>query len=109
VRPGGKRVAAPAASNEPAALPAKATSEEFVPVVFTHQDHATVMRALADLQRQYPTLLNNRKGEVQPVDLGRKGIWHRLVFLPAGTRQQATRLCDQLMAEGYDRCWVKAN
>jgi len=107
VQPGGKRVAAPAVVNEPATPPADVPNEQFVPVVFTHQDHAAVMRVLTNMQRQYPNLLLDRQGEVQPVDLGKKGIWHRLVFLPAGPRPEAAKLCDQLMAEGYDRCWVK--
>jgi hypothetical protein len=81
--------------------------EQFVPVVFTHREHATVLKTLSDLQQQYPKLLMDRKGEVQPVEMGKKGTWHRLVFLPAGSRPEATKLCDQLMAEGYDRCWVK--
>jgi hypothetical protein len=82
-------------------------NERFVPVVFTHKDHATASRALTDLQQQHPKLLIHRQGEIQPVDLGKKGIWYRLVFLPAGPRLEATKLCDRLMAEGYDRCWVK--
>jgi hypothetical protein len=88
--------------------PAGPPPEQFVPVVFTHKDHETVEKTLADLQQQFPKVLMDRKGEIQPVDLGKKGIWHRLVFLPAGPRPEATKLCDQLMAEGYDRCWVKA-
>lgn len=107
VQPGDKRSAGPPAADT-AKPPADAPPEQFVPVVFTHKDHATVLKTLADLQQQYPELLTDRKGEVQPVDLGRKGVWHRLVFLPAGPRPEATKLCDQLMAEGYDRCWVKA-
>lgn len=106
VQPRDKRTAAPAAVKE--AAPATSRDEQFVPVVFTHQDYETVMRALADLKQQYPTLLIGRKGEVQPVDLGKKGVWHRLVMLPAGPRPQAAKLCDQLAAQGYDRCWVKA-
>jgi hypothetical protein len=104
-----ERLAAAAPPPAPAAAPPAAPrQEQFVPVVFTHQDHDTAMRALADLKQQFPTLMIGRKGEVQPVDLGKKGIWHRLVVLPAGPRPQATKLCDQLAAEGYDRCWVKA-
>jgi hypothetical protein len=101
-----KRSAAPTV--ETAKPPAAAVPEQFVPVVFTHREHATVLKTLTDLQQQYPRLLMDRKSEVQPVDLGKKGIWHRLVFLPAASRPEATKLCDQLMAEGYDRCWVKA-
>lgn len=103
---GGKRVAAVA--SEPATPPAKAAEKQFVPVVFTHKDRATAMRALSDLKKQYPNVLIGRKGEILPVNLGKKGIWHRLVLLPAASRPQAKKLCDQLMIKGYDRCWVKA-
>jgi hypothetical protein len=99
---------APVAAAERAAPPPAAGEEQFVPVVFTHKDYDTVLQALSDLKQRFPNLLIGRRGEVQPVDLGRKGIWHRLVLLPAGTRPEATRLCDQMMAQGYDRCWVKA-
>jgi hypothetical protein len=98
---------APVAAPERAAPPAAAGEEQFVPVVFTHKDYDTVLQALSDLKQRFPNLLIGRRGEVQPVDLGRKGVWHRLVLLPAGTRPEATRLCDQMMAKGYDRCWVK--
>jgi hypothetical protein len=111
--PKGPDVAAAADRPGPAALtqpdkPAAAAPEQFVPVVFTHREHATVLKTLTDLQQQYPKLLMDRKSEIQPVDLGKKGVWHRLLFLPAASRPEATKLCDQLMAEGYDRCWVKA-
>jgi hypothetical protein len=106
-KPAGEKqqVASHTAADAPAQPPAG--EEKFVPVLFTHKDYATVMQAMADLKQQYPGLLIGRKGEIQPLDLGKKGIWHRLVFLPAGSRPEATRLCDQLLAQGYDRCWVK--
>jgi hypothetical protein len=99
---------APVAATERTAPPAAAGEEQFVPVVFTHKDYDTVLQALSDLKQRFPNLLIGRRGEVQQVDLGRKGVWHRLVLLPAGTRPEATRLCDQMLAQGYDRCWVKA-
>jgi hypothetical protein len=80
----------------------------FVPVVVTHRDRNTALEAFADLQKQFPAVVGSRKGEVQPVDLGDKGVWHRLVVLPAGSRQRADALCEQLKTAGYDRCWVKA-
>jgi SPOR domain len=81
--------------------------EQFVPVLFTHKDQVTAARTFADLQREYPTVLRRRHSEVQSVDVNSNGTWHRLVVLPAGSRQQATHVCEQLMAAGYDRCWVK--
>jgi hypothetical protein len=98
--------AAPAVP-EPAAPPTGVPQDQFVPVVFTHKDYDTVMRALADLKQRFPSILTGRQGEVQPVDLGRKGIWHRLVLVPPGPRPEAARLCEQLKAAGYNRCWVK--
>ena len=80
----------------------------FVPVVFTHQDRAAALETFAELKKQFPAVVGSRKGEVQKVDLGEKGIWHRLVVLPAGSRQRADALCEQLKTAGYDRCWVKA-
>jgi hypothetical protein len=79
----------------------------FVAVVFTHREPDSAIRAFAELQQRYPRLLARRKGEAQPVEIAEKGIWHRMVVLPAGPRQSADSLCDQLQAEGYDRCWVK--
>jgi hypothetical protein len=91
-----------------AAPTVKAAGERFVSVVFTHRDATTASRAFVDLQQQYPKLLGRRHGEPQPVDVGDKGIWHRLIVLPPGSRHQATNLCDQLLTAGYERCWVKA-
>jgi hypothetical protein len=93
---------------EPEIASALPGSSGYVPVVFTHRDARVASRAFADLQRQYPNLLGHHRGEAQPVDLGSKGVWHRLAVLPAGSRSDATKLCDRLVAAGYDRCWVKA-
>ncbi len=81
--------------------------EQFVPVLFTHRDQPTVLQTMNELQQQYPKLLMERKGELHSVDMGKKGVWHRLVFLPAASRPEAAKVCEELMAEGYDRCWVK--
>jgi hypothetical protein len=98
----------PAAEKLARPKPPPAPAEErYVPVVFTHKDEATVLRALSDLKQQYPNILIGRRGEVQPFSAGKKGIWHRLVFLPAGPRPEAAKVCDELAAQGYDRCWVK--
>ena len=98
---------APAPMRAPGPPTENAVPEQFVPVLFTHKDQATAARTFADLQREYPTVLRRRHSEVQSVDVNSNGTWHRLVVLPAGSRQQATHVCEQLMAAGYDRCWVK--
>jgi hypothetical protein len=81
---------------------------QFVAVVFTHQDRDAALDAFTDLRQRYPGVLAKRKAEAQPIEIADKGIWHRLVVLPAGTRQSAVGVCDRLGAAGYDRCWVKA-
>lgn len=106
-QPAPARVTAAAVNASPAAPAAAAVQGQFVPVVFTHKDHATVVRALADMKDQFPNVLIGMQGEILAVDLGRKGTFHRLVLLPAGSRPQAAKVCSDLAAEGYDRCWVK--
>jgi hypothetical protein len=81
---------------------------QFVAVVFTHQDREAALDAFTELRDRYPNVLAKRKAEAQPIEIADKGIWHRLVVLPAGTRQNAVGVCDRLGAAGYDRCWVKA-
>lgn len=80
---------------------------QFVAVVFTHQDRGAALDAFTELRERYPNVLAKRKVEAQPIEIADKGVWHRLVVLPAGTRQNAVGVCDRLGAAGYDRCWVK--
>src|SRR5262245_20977454 len=102
----------PGATAKPAPPPTTIGSsggaERFVPVVFTHKEKRTALLAFAELQRRYPKVLTHRQGELQSVDAGKNGIWHRVVVLPAGSRQEASETCDHLTNAGYDRCWVKA-
>ena len=80
--------------------------DQFVPVVFTHQDKGTAERTFLKLQRQYPKVLAHRQGEVQSVDTS-KGVFHRLVVLPPGSKEEATETCNRLALGGYEKCWVK--
>jgi hypothetical protein len=98
---------APATERPETAASARSANDRFVPVVSTGKDQAQVLQTFAALQIRYPALLRLRRAEAQPVDLGHKGIWHRLIVLPPGSRQSALDFCDQLLAVGYDRCWVK--
>jgi hypothetical protein len=82
-------------------------AERFVPVVFTHKDKGTALRAFAELQRRFPKLVAHRQSELQLVDTGKNGIWYRLVVLPAGPHQEASEICGRLQAAGHTRCWVK--
>jgi hypothetical protein len=103
-----KQRAAPSrVDQEIAAAEAAARGERFVPVLFTDQDQMAAAQAFGDLQNQFPQVLAGKKAQTQAVDLGKKGTWHRLVLLPAGSRQDADNVCSQLMASGYEKCWVK--
>jgi hypothetical protein len=82
-------------------------TEKFVPVVFTHKDRGTALRAFAELQRRYSKLMALRQSELQMVDTGKNGIWYRLVVLPAGSHQEASETCGRMQAAGYSRCWIK--
>src|SRR5262249_944196 len=83
-------------------------AERYVPVVFTHKDRGTALRAFAELQRRYPNLLAHRQSELQLLDTGKNGFWYRLVVIPTASHQEASETCGRLGVAGYDRCWVKA-
>jgi hypothetical protein len=99
----------PAKIAEAALDPAGVASERgFVAVLFTHREQAIAKRAFAELQRRFPNVLQRRQYGLQTLDMGEKGLWHRVVVIPPGPRQEADGICRGLMAGGYDRCWVKA-
>jgi hypothetical protein len=91
----------------PPVVEAAPRGDQFVAVLFTHQHEPTVAKAFAELRQQYPQVLGSRKVESQPVRIARKGVWHRLVVLPAGSRDDAADLCGELVGVGYTKCWVK--
>jgi hypothetical protein len=100
-----RKPSTPAATGEDRAV--EQGPPRFVAVVLTHREPDAAISGFAELQQRYPRLLAQRRGEAQPVETTDKGVWHRMVVLPAGSRQSAESLCDQLEAAGYDRCWVK--
>jgi SPOR domain len=91
----------------PPAAQAAPRGDRFVAVLFTAQQEPAVAKASARLRQQYPDVLGDRKIESEPVRIARKGVWHRLVVLPAGSRQEAADLCGELIGAGYPRCWIK--
>lgn len=84
-----------------------AGGDRFVPVIATHRERTALLNLLGELKRQYPAVLGPRQAEAQAVDLGDQGVWHHLVLLPPGNRQQAATTCDALRAAGYPRCTVR--
>lgn len=93
---------------DPARPPVKSGDEpQFVAVIATHRDRQALAAIYNDLRRQFPTVMGQRKADAQAVNLGEKGVWHHLVLLPLGTRQQATVACEELRSVGYTRCFVR--
>ncbi len=95
------------AAARPTAAPASAPAgSQFVPVLSTHKDKQAALAAFSDLSKQYRGALGDKKPDVQSSGTG-QGTWHRLVLMPAGSRDEAADVCAKLRAAGYSRCWVK--
>ena len=83
------------------------STQSFVAVVATHRDKQALAKIYNDLRRQYPAILGPRRADAQSVNLGDSGVWHHLVLLPAGPREDAQAICSDLRAAGYPRCMVR--
>jgi hypothetical protein len=66
------------------------------------------LKRFADMQQKYGSALENKTPDVQEANLGDKGIYHRLVVGPPGSREAANSVCSQLKTAGYTNCWVLA-
>lgn len=66
------------------------------------------LKKFADMQQQYGSVLQNKTPDVREANLGQKGIYHRLLVGPPGSRAQASELCGDLKQAGYKDCWVTA-
>jgi hypothetical protein len=66
------------------------------------------LRKFADMQQQYGSVLASKTPDVRETTLPGKGLYHRLLVGPPGSRAQANELCTQLKAYGYKDCWVTA-
>jgi hypothetical protein len=71
--------------------------------------HRTEQRAEAQfqvMQSKYPTILGGREPIIYRKDLGSKGIYWRTWLGPFASREDATRLCNDLKAAG-GKCFVQ--
>jgi hypothetical protein len=85
---------------------ATATGSGFVPVLSSQKSRMDALKAFADMQQKYTDVLAGRAPDVREVDLGQKGVWHRLMLGPPGSREAANNVCIQLKAHGYTGCWI---
>jgi hypothetical protein len=101
--------AAPAQSTKVASaagtVPA-ASGNGFVPVLSSQKSRMDALKAFADMQQKYTDVLQSRAPDVREVNLGEKGVWHRLMLGPPGSREAANSVCTQLKAHGYSGCWI---
>jgi hypothetical protein len=65
------------------------------------------LKRFADMQQKYSAALSGKTPDIASANLS-KGVYDRLVVGPPGSREQASNVCTQLKAEGYQSCWVTA-
>jgi hypothetical protein len=82
------------------------TGNGFVPVLSSQKSRMDALKAFADIQQKYSDVVANHTPDVREVNLGEKGVWHRLVLGPPGSREAANTVCIQLKAAGYSGCWI---
>ncbi|WP_196223322.1 SPOR domain-containing protein [Roseibium sp. RKSG952] len=95
--------AAPAAS-APAGQIAPGT---YVVQVTSQRSAKAAQDAYIGLQQRFPSVLGNRNAVIVSADLGERGTFYR-ARIPAGSRNEAITLCENLKAAGGD-CFVRQN
>jgi hypothetical protein len=97
---GAPRVAAaqPAPAAPVAVAPAAAGSGDWVVQIAATKSDADARKSYADAQRRYSALAG-RPLDVQQANLGDRGVFYR-ARVPAGSREQAVALCEQLKSQG---------
>ncbi|MFZ4808503.1 MAG: SPOR domain-containing protein [Hyphomicrobiaceae bacterium] len=107
------RAPAATASGAPAGAGAEPArkSTGFVVVLASQKSRMEALTTFADLQQKYGSVLADKVPDVQEADLSSRnlGTVYRLVVGPAGPREKALGVCNQLKAAGYQGCWVTGN
>jgi hypothetical protein len=83
-----------------APLSSSAAHDLFVVHVASDRSRAQSLAVFAKLQQRHASLLKGAQADVQKVDLGAKGVWHRLRIGPAVNRAEAEALCRNLKSDG---------
>ncbi len=63
------------------------------------------LKRFADMQQKYSSALAGKTPDIASANLT-KGTYDRLVVGPPGSREEASNVCAQLKAAGYNGCWV---
>ncbi len=94
----------PAATPQP---PASTAGRRFQRAqVAARQDPREAAEILARLQESLPRLLDGVTARVVRVDLGERGVWHRVQIGAFERVAGAKALCDEIVAGGHEGCWV---
>ena len=108
-------VGAPLQPSSPAATGTtpvvKTGTAGYVVVLSSQKSRIDALKAFADLQQKYGSVLDNKVPDVREADLSARGLGtvYRVVIGPPGSREAANGICDQLKSAGFTGCWVTAH
>jgi hypothetical protein len=101
----------PRAPSPPPPAPTRTASAGlgYVAVLKSSKTSMEALQTFADMQQQFPDVLNGKTPDVQTADLSARGLgtMYRLVVGPPGSHNSARSVCSQLKTAGYEGCWVK--
>jgi hypothetical protein len=91
----------------PAATPAVATGTGYVVQLASFRSEAEAAGEFRRLQSRHPQLVGALQQRIQRADLGASGTFYRLGVGPLVNKDQASRLCNSLIAAGEKDCLVR--
>jgi hypothetical protein len=102
------RTPPPVATAAPAV---KTGTAGYVVVLSSQRSRMDALKAFADLQQRYGSVLENKIPDVREADLSARGLGtvYRVVVGPPSSREAANGICDQLKVAGFTGCWVTAH
>jgi hypothetical protein len=89
---------------------AKTGSAGYMVVLSSQKSRMDALKAFADLQQKYGSVLESKVPDVREADLSARGLGtvYRVMVGPPGPREAANRTCEQLKSAGFTGCWVTA-
>jgi sporulation related protein len=91
----------------PATAPAVSGGTGYVVQLASFRSEAEAAGEFRRLQSRHPQLVGTLQQRIQRADLGASGTFYRLGVGPLGSKDQASRLCNSLIAAGEKDCLVR--
>ena len=91
----------------PATTPAVAGGAGYVVQLASFRSEVEAAGEFRRLQSRHPQLVGALQQRIQRADLGASGTFYRLGVGPLGNKDQASRLCNSLIAAGEKDCLVR--